>query len=43
MPRQLCLLPGIYVKADLFAQKIDLMLQVLQLQAGFMVSAGARF
>lgn len=28
---------------DLFAQEVDLMLQVLQLQAGFMVSRGAGF
>jgi len=31
------------VEADLLAKKIDLMLQVFQLQTGFMVSASARF
>ena len=35
--------PGIDVKTDLLAQKIDLVLQVFQLQACFMISAGARF
>jgi hypothetical protein len=43
MARQLSLLPCIDVEANLLAKKIDLMLQVLQLQACFIVSAGARF
>jgi len=36
-------LPGVDVETDLFAKKIDLVLQVFQLQACFVVSAGARF
>ncbi len=43
MTCQLGFLPRIDVEADLFAKKIDLVLQVLQLEACFMVSAGARF
>ncbi len=43
MTCQLGLLPGIDMETDLLAQKIDLVLQVLQLEACFMVSAGARF
>ena len=42
MAGQLSLLPGIDVQADLLAQEIDLVLQVLELQARILVSAGAR-
>jgi hypothetical protein len=31
------------VEPDLLAQEVDLMLQVLELETGFLVSAGARF
>jgi hypothetical protein len=30
------------VKADLFAQKVDLVLKVFELETSFLVSAGAR-
>jgi hypothetical protein len=40
---QFSLLPGIDVQADLFTEKVNLMLEVLQLQSGFMVSGGAGF
>jgi len=43
VPGQLSFLPGVDVEADLFAQKIDLVLEVLELKASFLVSIGARF